>query len=76
MPVLEPCWSDSPRDRFEIFPADRNIDVFREPSCVRLRFLDIQVGGQATNDPVLQPRGAKGLVYPVNQTQQIIRLSG
>lgn len=59
MPVLEPHGSDSPRDRFEIFPADRNIDILRERAGIGLGFLDIQVRGKATNDPVLQPAARK-----------------
>jgi hypothetical protein len=68
--VLEAKWLRRFCDPLQILPAHGDLDVLGEAPRVGIQLLCVQVGSQATDDPILKPGGRKDLLHNLCRIEQ------
>jgi hypothetical protein len=60
-------------DSWQIFTADRDVDVFGQTPGVGLGLFHIEIRRQATDNPVLDAGRRKGLFYASSEIEKILQ---
>ena len=58
---------------WEVVSPNGNIDVFCKTACVGLEFFDIKIGGQATNDAIVEVGFPEGPVDGFRQFEEVLQ---